>query len=36
MNNLDKFRYSFDDPSQLDISLKKILMKKLMIQNQVI
>ena len=23
MNNLDKFRYSFDDPSQLNISLKK-------------
>ena len=23
MNNLDKFRYSYDDPSQLNISLKK-------------
>ena len=22
MNNLDKFRYSFDDPSQLNITLK--------------
>ena len=23
MNNLDKFRYSYDDPTQLNISLKK-------------
>ena len=23
MNNLDKFRYSYDDPSQLNITLKK-------------
>ena len=25
MNNLDKFRYSYDDPSQLNISLKKFI-----------
>ena len=23
MNNLDKFRHSYDDPSQLNITLKK-------------
>ena len=28
MNNLDKFRYSYDDPSQLNISLKKDPYKK--------
>ena len=33
MNNLDKFRYSFDDPSQLNISLKKDPYEKATIQK---
>jgi hypothetical protein len=33
MNNLDKFRYSFDDPSQLNISLKKDPYEKTTIQK---
>ena len=28
MNNLDKFRYSYDDPSQLNIALKQNPYKK--------
>ena len=33
MNNLDKFRYFFDDPSQLNISLKKDPYEKATIQK---
>ena len=33
MNNLDKFRYSYDDPSQLNISLKKDPYEKATIQK---
>jgi hypothetical protein len=33
MNNLDKFRYSFDDPSQLNILLKKDPYEKTTIQK---